>query len=72
MFAGESQGKALNRVFPELNSQGYKVAFIVEDRPSLLWQLMNIFIALGTLGLYWRKPGLLIVGEKVEERDSQS
>ncbi len=66
MLQGESQGRALERVLPELNANGYKVAFIVPDSPSFLWKLLNALIAVVTLGFYWRNAGVLIIGERID------
>ena len=63
MLSGESRGQALERALPELNAEGYRVAFIVEDKPSLGWTLLNALIAVCTLGFFWRTSGLLIIGE---------
>ena len=65
-FSGESHGRAFDRVIPELNSEGYRVLFIVEDQFSLPYRLLQNVIAVVTLFAYWRSPGWLIVGERVD------
>lgn len=66
MLSGESQGRAVQRILPEMNAEGYKVAFIIEDNPSILWKVFNLVLAVCTLGFYWRASGVLIIGERVE------
>ena len=66
MFSGESLGRSLERVLPELNDDGYRVSFVLPDQPSIGWILLNILIAFCTLGFYWRRAGVLIIGERVD------
>ena len=40
MFQGESQGRALERVLPILNRDGYRVAFIVPDKFSFFKKVL--------------------------------
>ena len=71
IFQGESQGRALERVLPELEHDGYRVAFIVPDSFSLGKKLLNLLLAIVTLGFYYQVEGLLIIGERVDrERGS--
>ncbi len=65
MFSGESRGRAVERAVIEMNEDGYRVVFIVDDKPSFLWRLLNAAIAIGTVGFYWRTGELLIIGERV-------
>lgn len=66
MFSGESQGRAVERAIRDINANGYRVVFIIEDNPSLLWKLVQLTIAICTLGFYWRTSGVLIIGERME------
>ncbi len=71
IFRGESQGSALERVLPELERDGYRVAFIVPDSFSLGKKLLNFLRALVTLGFSYEVQGLLIIGERIDgERGS--
>ena len=56
----------MERELPALNRRGYRVAFVIEDKTSLLWKLLNAMIASCTLGFYWRTTGVLIIGERME------
>ena len=66
MLQGESQGRAFERVLPEINAQGYRVVFVIEDKPSFAWKLLNMALAFVTLGFYWRTAGVLIIGERMD------
>ena len=66
MLQGESQGRALERVLPDLNRQGYRVAFVVDDKFNIGKRILNILIATITLGFYYQTQGLLIIGERIE------
>ena len=50
----------------DINNDGYRVVFVIEDKPSFLWTLLNALVAICTLGFYWRTRGMLIIGERVE------
>ena len=65
LFSGESRGRAVQRAVSDINDEGYRVVFIIEDKPSFLWMLLNLGVAIVTLGFYWRSPGMLIIGERV-------
>ncbi len=65
MFQGESQGRALERMLPMLNRDGYRVAFIVPDKFNFLKKVLNILILIMTLGFYSQTEGLIIIGEKI-------
>ena len=65
-FSGESSGRSFERVIPELNAEGYRVLSIVEDRFSLPYRLLQYDIAFVTLFAYWRSPGSIIIGERVD------
>ncbi len=67
-FMGESRGKSLERVLPELNDQGYRVAFVVDDRFNFFKIIINLLLAILTLGFYYQVPGLLIIGERIDGR----
>ena len=67
LFGGESQGRALERVLPTLNRDGYTVAFIVEDRWSFARKALNYLVTFLTLGFVSAAPGLLIIGERWED-----
>lgn len=63
LFSGESQGKALERVIPALNAEGYRVVFIVPDKFSLFRKVLNVIILVVTLGFVGFVENLIIVGE---------
>ena len=63
LFGGESQGKALERILPELNAQNYRVAFIIPDQLSTFGRIFNPLLLIITLGFYGRSQNLLIIGE---------
>ena len=66
IFSGESQGKAIDRVLPEFNAQGYKVTFVVKDEWSFVTSFfLNVLSAL-TLFIWGARPSLLIIGERAE------
>ena len=64
LFTGESQGKAMERVLPEMNQQGYRVVFIVSDKFSLVKKFLVLLLAVVTLGFVVLVENLLIVGEQ--------
>ena len=66
VFQGESQGRALERVLPELERDGYRVAFIIPDSFSFGKRLLNFLRALVTLGFSYEVQGWLIIGERVD------
>ena len=68
IFQGESQGRALERVLPELEQDGYRVAFIIPDSFSLGKKLLNLLLAVVTLGFFYQVEGLLIIGERVDRQ----
>ena len=66
LFAGESLGSATEREIDALNLDGYRVAFIVNDKWSFFRHLLNLLVTVGTLGFISQRPGLLIIGEAKE------
>ena len=56
IFRGESQGSALERVLPELERDGYRVAFIVPDSFSLGKKLLNFFACVSDPRIFLRSP----------------
>ena len=64
LFSGESQGKALERVIPQLNAEGYRVVFVVPDRWSIAKLLLSVLIAILTLFIFVPTPNLLIIAER--------
>ena len=72
VFAGESRGKALERILPGLNARGYRVAFVIEDKFSFLRGLLNIVLAIVTLGFYWQSSELIIIGERVDTPEQKA
>ena len=67
ILRGESQGAALDRVLPVLNGDGYRVAFVIPDKFSLAKTLLSALLAVCTLGFYWPTPGVLVIGERVDD-----
>jgi len=65
-FQGESQGKALERALPELNAQGYRVAFMVKDEWNVFRRLLFLLILVCTLFLWTKTPNWLIIGERID------
>ena len=64
---GESQGKAFERALPVLNDQGYRVVFMVKDQWNpFKWFVLTLLLATVTLGLYYKTPNWLIIGERVQ------
>ena len=66
IFQGESLGRALERTLPQLEQEGYRVQFVVPDSFSLGKKLLNLLLAMVTLGFYYQVEGLLIIGERVD------
>ena len=66
LFTGESQGRALERVLPELNAEGYRIVFIIPDSWSFAKHLLNTIITVATLGIYSQTQGVVIIGERNE------
>ena len=64
LLSGESQGKALERVIPTMNAQGYRVTFIIRDEYSLARKLLNGLIFVVTPGFIGFKENLMIIGER--------
>ena len=64
-FQGESQGKALERALPELNADGYRVVFMIQDQWNMFKRLLFLLVLVCTLGLYTKVPNWLIIGERV-------
>jgi hypothetical protein len=70
---GESQGRALERVLPELNSRGYRVVFMVKDEWNFLKKFLFTWVfAIITLGLYYRAENWLIIAELIELESTKS
>ena len=72
VFTGESRGKALERILPSLNARGYRVAFVIEDKFSFLRGLLNIVLAIVTLGFYWQSSELIIIGERIDMAEQKA
>lgn len=64
LFSGESQGKALERELVQLNADGYRVVFIINDRWNFFARLFWALIFILTVFLYSKQPNLLIIGER--------
>ena len=65
LFLGVSLGSALRSALVDLNDDGYRVAFVVPDMPSPFWYLGNLLLAIVTLGFFYRKRGLILIGERL-------
>ena len=65
LFLGVSLGSAIRSALVDLNDDGYRVAFIVPDTPSPLWYLGNLLLGIVTLGFFFRRRGLIIIGERL-------
>lgn len=63
LFSGESQGKALERVIPAMNAEGYRVVFIVPDKFSLAKKFLALVVLVITLGFVGIVENLMIIGE---------
>lgn len=66
IFQGESLGRALERTLPQLEQEGYRVQFVLPDSFSLGKKLLNLLLAVVSLGFYYQVEGLLIIGERVD------
>ena len=55
-LSGESQGKALERVLPELNAEGYRVVFVLKDQWNVFKKLFFLLVLIVTLGIYSSGP----------------
>lgn len=64
-LSGESQGKALERVVPEMNAAGYRVVFVLADQWNPFKRLFALVLLICTLGFWTITPNLLVIGEKV-------
>lgn len=64
LLSGESQGKALERVIPAMNAEGYRVVFIVPDKFSLAKRVLAVLVLVVTLGFVGITENVLIIGEK--------
>ncbi len=53
----------MDRAIARLNDDGYRVTFVVEDKTSLLWPLLQAAVAMLTLLAYWPNADQIIVGE---------
>ena len=65
LLSGESQGKALERVIPQLNRDGYRISFVIDDQWSMLKRILNIFVLVLTLGFFGFSQNVLLIGERV-------
>lgn len=65
IFSGESQGKAVERILPVINGEGYRVVFVVPDKFSFGKKIAVLLIAVLTLGFVVISENLLIIGEQV-------
>ncbi len=62
----ESKDKAVARKSKELNKRGYKVIAVYPDGDfSAVKHLKISALTVGTLGAYGRKPGMILVAEKI-------
>ena len=39
LLSGESQGRAIQRAIADINGEGYRIVFVIENKPSFLWKL---------------------------------
>ena len=65
LFFGVSLGSAVRRALVDLNDEGYRVAFIVPDQPSFFWYVAQVLVGVLTLGFFFRRRGLLLIGERL-------
>ena len=65
LFLGVSLGSEVRSALVDLNDDGYRVAFIVPDQPSFFWYVAQILLGIVTLGFFYRRRGLLIIGERL-------
>ena len=65
-WKGESQGRALERVLEQLDKEGWRISFIVNDRFSILRRLFHYLIAAVTLLAIYHPENLIIIGERFE------
>ena len=70
LFLGVSLGGEVRRTLVDLNDEGYRVAFIVPDQPSFLWYVMQVLVGTLTLGFFYRRRGLLIIGERLPVQEA--
>ena len=65
LFAGENQTKALQRVIPQLNAAGLRIAATVTDRWSI-WKWIGVALLLiVTLGFVGRVPNVVLITEPI-------
>lgn len=57
----------MERALPDLNADGYKVAFIIPDKFSFAKMIWAGIVAVCTLGFYWPTASVLIIGERVDD-----
>ena len=50
-----------------MNADGFRLVFMTQDKWSLFQHIGAFFHAVFTLGISGRKPGLLLIGEKVDK-----
>ena len=65
LHLGESQGRAVARAIVKMNTDGYKVVFITEDKWSLGKRIGNFLLSIISLGFRVRRPSVLLVGELI-------
>ncbi len=65
LFSGESQGKAVERALEDLNRNGYRVVFIIQDRWNFFRALLAWLVLIVTLGFIGMTPNVLIIGEPI-------
>lgn len=67
LFSGESQGKAIERGLTRLNADGYRLVFIIEDQWSFFATFFATLLAIITVGIWVKKPNVLLVGERIDQ-----
>lgn len=65
LFSGESQGKAIERGLTRLNADGYRLVFVIEDQWSFFAKFFASLLAGITLGIWVKKPNVLLIGERI-------
>jgi len=63
LLSGESMGKSVERTIMDLNRRGYRVAFMIPDKWSVVRWILNVLLTVCTLGFFSHSPGILIIGE---------
>ncbi len=63
---GESMGRAVERALAEMNRDGYKPIFDIQDEWSFGRKLLNFLIWVVTLGFYAQKEDVIIIAERAD------